>query len=455
MNHEELFSAQAEIISLNGLNTILKFTNFHPLNTQSFREGLELSGDLKSDKGTILYPTGTEITWERINRLLKFREANPKMEFSIQIKRSDKLIQRIREEIRERMKHLLDLRRKNAVFRKLLEILNSKLDPLLEKSLEDSNINLALYKIRFTCEFAKSQRAFFIADHAMNVALFSVAIACTHKFESVLETSDEKLCQILKAGLFHNYGGVLDTDKILELPHAERPPSYWEACRKNFNFIQEANPGEEALAAITDLYNYQKGQRDIIAKDKERAISNILVVADSFLQREDGLFSEPNATKDIVDNLNVKATEKQYNNLTVQALTLGLDLSDIFDFYSELEHLIKKCPYDSAVAYPLTGLYSPTIFVCKKRVTKCPFLELSVRAVNLMQRLGDLPTGEYHRCKLLTPKLIKFYDEHYVEIKSSTSDKGKTEPEGNAPAAPAPAAAKKEAEPAKEKSAEK
>ena len=125
--------------------------------------------------------------------------------------------------------------------------------------------------------------------------------------------------------------------------------------------------------------------------------------------------------------MNVEVMEKHLNELAVQALTLGLNLTDIFDFYAELDRLVKKCPYNSAVPYPLTGLYTPSLFVCKKKVTKCPYLELSVKAVNLIQRLGELAPGEYQRCKLLSPKLSAFYDEHYEEIKESTTDKARAE----------------------------
>jgi hypothetical protein len=104
-------------------------------------------------------------------------------------------------------------------------------------------------------------------------------------------------------------------------------------------------------------------------------------------------------------------------------LTLGLNLTDIFDFYEEMDRLINKCPYDSAVPYPLTGFNSPSIFVCKKRVNKCRYLELSVKAVNLITKLGELQPGEYNRCKLLTPELMSFYDEHYEEIKQTVSGK--------------------------------
>ena len=103
---------------------------------------------------------------------------------------------------------------------------------------------------------------------------------------------------------------------------------------------------------------------------------------------------------------------------------IGLNLQDIFDFYQEIGNLTKQCVNDeeTAVPYPLTGFQSPTLFVCKKDIVNCSHYEGGVKAVNLVKKLGELAPGEYKRCKLLTPKLIQFYKEHYGEIKETASE---------------------------------
>ena len=63
-----------------------------------------------------------------------------------------------------------------------------------------------------------------------------------------------------------------------------------------------------------------------------------------FLIKESGLFGEPLDVRTIVDKMNIRALEGQYHEKTVQALTLGLNLTDIFDFYAEMDRLKKKCP---------------------------------------------------------------------------------------------------------------
>ncbi len=412
-----LFVVEAESIRIGGLSAMLKFSNFHPINTQSLRGGIELADDLRSDKGTVLYPKDTELSWERISRLLKFRESNPEMDFNILIKSSPKLLDGLRKSLKEKIKSLFFSRQKAVVFKKLMRNLTPMFDELTDKVLDRNEITLELFRMRFVCEFAENQRAVFFADHALNTGIFSAAIACSQQFDPVFKDRSDILPKILITGLFHNWGAVMESDRVIKAQQEERQNIYWESIQQNITNLQKYDLGDDVLKAYKLMCGWQKAERDFVRQQNNATLANILVVAEMFLRREDGLFGESASTKDIVDYMNIRLMEKQLNDRAVNALTLGLELTDIFDFYSELDRLTKKCPYEAAVPYPLTGLYSPTIFVCKKKVIKCPFLELSVRAVNLIQRLGELGAGEYHRCKLLTPKLNAFYDDYYDDIK--------------------------------------
>jgi hypothetical protein len=464
-----LFVVEDDGIRIGSLNAMLKFSNFHPINTQSVRDGIELAVDLCSDKGTVLYPAGTELSWERIGRLLKFRESNPDMDFSILIKSSPKLMDNLRKNLKEKFKSLFLSRQKAVVFKKLMRNLTPKFDELTDKVLESNEIALELFRMRFVCECSDNQRSIFFADHALNTGIFNAAIACSQQFDTIFKDRSNFLHKIMITGLFHNWGAVMESDKIIKAQQEERQNIYWESIQKNIANLQKFDLGDDVLKAFKLMCGWQKAERDFVRQENNATLPNILVVAEMFLRREDGLFGESASTKHIIDFMNVKMMEKQLNDRAVNALTLGLELTDIFDFYSELDRLVKKCPYEAAVAYPLTGLCSPTIFVCKKKVTKCPFLELSVRAVNLIQRLGELGAGEYHRCKLLTPRLNAFYEDYYEDIKRAVGGGKDKENGANGEAAagkkagagtPAPAKAKaaegdKKAEDKKETEAEK
>ena len=419
-----LLSLEGEDIVIQGLDTIIKFTRFHPSNVDVFFNGLVLAEDLKADTGTILYTKDNEISHERVAKLLKLRESNPNLDFTFKIKRSEELLNKFREEIKQRMLKLFKRRQSTKVYRSLMVDVASPVESFFDQILADENVTLSLYQIRFICESAKSQRAVFYSDHAINMALFSLAIASNEKFKDVVGKDKDKLLEIIRAALFHNYGALLEIEEILELPSDERIKKYWEANLKNMDKIASLKFSYELMMGIRGLCDYQTGRRDFLNKlEGAELIANILIVAEMFLQKESGLFGEPGVARDVVDQMNVKLMEKELNDVAVQALTLGLNLTDIFDFYTELDRLINKCSYDAAVPYPLTGFSSPSIFVCKKRVTECRYIELSVKAVNLITKLGELQPGEYNRCKLLTPELMSFYDEHYVEIKQTVSGK--------------------------------
>jgi len=425
MKQEDIFSAEKDVIELSGIDSIIKFTRYHPAKPNLFLEGLELAEDLRTDTGTILYTQGTQISRERINRLLQLRESNPNLAMVFKIKRSAKLIQKFREEIREHLKQLFERRQGTKIFRQLLAGISQDIETFVDQILTDENITLAIYKIKFISETAKSKRSFLFLDHAINVAIFSTAVAYTEPYSSVVGGDKAKLIDVMKASLFHNYGALLQIDSILKAPVEERFDMYWEASRNGYFSLGGLQLSFEIMDAIRYLCEYYTGKKDFVNQEEwSDTMANIILVVEAFLQAESGLFTEPQPVRQVVDNLNVKVREKEYNELAVQALTLGLNLQDMFDFYQEMGNLIKQCVNDeeTAVPYPLTGFQSPTLFVCKKNIVNCPHYEGGVKAVNLVKKLGELMPGEYKRCKLLTPKLLKFYKEHYGEIKESATD---------------------------------
>ena len=127
-----------------------------------------------------------------------------------------------------------------------------------------------------------------------------------------------------------------------------------------------------------------------------------------------------------MDQINVKMKNNEFNKLAVQVLTLSLNLQDIFNFYEELDILKEQCiERIFAVPFPLVGFMSPTFFVCKDIGSECKYLEGSLKAVTIIKQQGELKPDRYHRCGLLTPKLLDYYNSYYKEIKKETHKKQK------------------------------
>ena len=418
MNQEDIFSIEKDTIEINGMDTLVQFTRYNPYDTEIFLDGLELSEDLTNKFGTILYSKGTEMTPTHIARLVELRESNPTMDFYFRIERSARLIQTFRNEIKEQIFTIFNRQKRANVYSDFLTQLDANLDNFIDEVLSEENITLLLYQMRFICQTSEKNKSALFMEHPINAALISLAIASSKIYEKVIGKSKTKLIDVCKAALFHNYGALRKIDTILEAHEDHKFNMYWEANRDGYSSMDNIELSHDIKDALKFIYEYHTGRRDFINKaDWPAIMANIVLVSIIFLQKESGMFGEPQKVRKIVDRLNVRVAEKELNERAVRALTYGLNLQDLFDFYKELNDLIRMCPLNSAVPYPLVGFKSPTIFICKKEVLECKFIETSMKAVNLLHPMGELKKGKYRRCRLLTPRLIAFYKKHYRAIK--------------------------------------
>ena len=423
MNQPDIFSFEEDTIDIDGMDAMVQFSQYDPTDEESFMEGLELSEDLTNRFGTILYSSGTKLTPVRLSRLIELRVANPTMDFYFRINRSAALIQSFRKEIKQQIVTLFNRHERTNVYHEFMSHVGENIDNFVSEVLGEENITLLLYQMRFIGRTSKKTKSQLFQEHSLNVALITLAIASSKLYGKVIGKSKTKLMDVFKVALFHNYGAIKIIDKIIDAPEEKRLAMYWEANHEGYLSMDDIKLHFTIKDALNLIYDHNMGQRDIVDKyDWPSIMANIVIVAELFLQYESGLFTDPYPVRKVVDLLNVRVAEKDLNEIPVRALTLGLNLQDIFDFYKEMNDLIKQCPYNSAVAYPLVGFKSPTIFICKNEVLKCEYIETSLKAVNLLRDMGELKKGKYRRCWLLTPKLIHFYKTHYKAIKGTVAN---------------------------------
>jgi len=417
----EFFPADQECLEIEGIETFLRFARHDTDNPDIFLQGIELSEDLLSNFGTVLYTRGTCLSTERVSRLLKLRENNPNLDFTFKIKRSSELIETFRKDVKEQIISLLTRRMKTGAFEDLLSQLNQNIETFIDEILSEESITLALYKFRFMRDAISMKKSDLFLEHSIGVALVSLSIASSPRFTHIFKKDRSILVDVIKIGLLHNYGALSEIENILKLSPEKWFESYWIANQEALEFFENLGLSVESIQAIRLICNvYTERRNSFIAKDDlVSTMANVVLVADVFLRRESGLFCNPVPMKKVVDQLNVKVAEKRLNENVVRALTMGLNLLEIFDFYNELDTLIAKCSYSSAVPYPLVGFRSATLFVCKNTVSECKYLETNTTAVNLVKQIGVLKPGRYYRCRLLTNLLNHFYEEHYQDIKDS------------------------------------
>jgi hypothetical protein len=427
MNQVNFSSSGSNTIDLNGMDNLLAFSRYNPDKPESLLEGMELDEDLTIRFGTILYAKGTKFTPKHITRLIQLQESNPSLDFIFKLKRNAELIKSFSNEIKKHFVTLVNHLSKTLAFSNLLSQIDGDIDSFIDDILTDESITLSLFQARYTCQNSEKNRSKIIFDHSLNVALFSLAIASSEEYSKIVGKDKAKLTNIFKAGLFHNYGALNKIDTIMKAPEDKRFSIYWEANRNGYSSLDHNIFSFDIINAFLFLGNYYLGKKDFVTgKNWPEIIANIVLVAEAFLSREIGLFADPRPMKKVIDYLNIKVSQNDYSTRPVLALTKGLNLTDIFDFYKELNTLTSECPYDSGVAYPLTGFKSPTLFICEKGVNVCKHIDSSKKAVNLVKRLGKLKPGQYHICILLTNKLQSFYKKHYVEIKDIVAAKEKS-----------------------------
>jgi len=427
MNDDDIFSTDNDTINIEGIERIIKFTRYQPNDPGIFMDGLELAEDLTTKGGTKLYTEGTEIVPQRIARIIKLRESNPNIELFFKIKRSAKLVQNFRSEIKSRMKEVLARRQKVTIYEGLLSQIGEHIESFVDDMLSDDNITLAIYKMKFICDSSETKRSVLFFNHSLNIAILSLAIASSERFTNILGRDKNRLIELGKAGLFHNYGAITTIDSILDIDDNKKNQRYWDANRRGYSSLVNLHLSANTMEAMRLLFEYYSGNKDLVKrKEWPATMANTVLVADIFLRKECGLFGLPQEARDIVDELNVKMMERKLNEIVVNALTVGLNFQDIFDFYQELQRLAGKCVFDKCgIPYPLTGLKSPTLFICKDEKLECEHIEKSLYAVTLVKPMGVLQPGKYRRCWLMTHLLSVFYDTHYREIKGSSDDKEK------------------------------
>jgi|GEM_PF-3587634 hypothetical protein len=418
MVKKTVISSEEKTVELSGLQSLLEFSNFNEKKPELFLEGMELSEDLENIFGSTLYTRGTRITTKHIAKLLELCDMNPNLDFTFKIKLSIVLIQFFRHEIKDNFLNLFENQKKTKVYSKFLSKIEVDIERFIDDVLKDENTTIALYGMRSNSKSTERTKTELFFEHPINLALLALALAKSDEYKKVVGDDKKKLTDLCKVAMFHNFGALQQVENLLKVDERKRFEAYWAANLKGYADINEGLFEDDIFEVFYLISKYHFGKKEVLTRnDWPGILANIIIVVDSFITEESGLFSDPRPSREVVNALNVMAVENDMSKLPVYVLTNGLNFQDIFLFFIEVTKLIKECPYDSATPYPLDKNKTPTVFVCKKEVKKCPYIDPNRKSVKLVKALGELPAGDYRLCRLLTPKLKKFYKDHYLEIK--------------------------------------
>ena len=84
----QLFIINPGTLSIENLPSFLKIIKFDPDHNRKFPPGFVLGEDLSNNTGGVLYPKETELSTDRVQRLVKLEETNPEYKFKLSVKKS-------------------------------------------------------------------------------------------------------------------------------------------------------------------------------------------------------------------------------------------------------------------------------------------------------------------------------------------------------------------------------
>ncbi|MFC1565271.1 hypothetical protein ACFL6G_10065 [candidate division KSB1 bacterium] len=374
MSLDNLFSTKGDTIDLQGIESLKKLCKYHPVKADKFFDGLELAEDLTGSKGVTLYTTGTPISRDRVTRLINLSESNKDWTLKFKIKRSARLLENFKADIVNKLKKLIDHRTNFKVYNTLLGAINQEIESLVDGLFGEEEILLSVFKMKFTADSSENKNATMFFNHTISVALFSFAIAKTSTMNEKAQFTKDDNINLIKAAFFHNMGAVCNIDQIMGLEEKQRKEKYNELNKQSGFMLSELKLSFDIMDAIRYVGEYYDDRTDFVKREDNKGcwIANILLVADRYARDESGLFGIHSKPSRIIDQLNLEAMNGRLNATVIQALTLGLNLKDVFDFYQEIDRLTNLCDYEGgkhAISYPMTGFKSPTLFVCKTRKT--------------------------------------------------------------------------------------
>jgi len=413
-----------ETIEFSNLDTLVKFTGYKEKVQTSVPEGLELAKDVINSKGGVLYAKETVIDEVKITRLRKILEMNPDINFEFSFRKNDKLISSLKKIISRDFKRIIDSRKVRGEYRKLMDRVSKAIDLYFDSIFSNPELVYFLYRLKLVEASAAKEgvpRSYF---HTISVCLFSLGIMQNMGYVSDEKFGQDDFIKLGQAALLHDAGGIEKTPDFTELKIEERKKRYFEANKGNFDIVKKIGLPVEVAEVVDNVRNFHEGKKDFMEQTTRLSMySCIIITADLFDLMISGLFDNHTPPKTAVDMLYVKATNREIKKIYVDALAKGLKFGNLFDFYFELERLIKSCEADSARPYPMTGMMSPVLFVCSKNIVTCKEFVSSVKSITIFKDRGGLEEGSYGRCDALSDLLVEFYQEHYGEIKDEVKQK--------------------------------
>jgi len=427
-NINQLVIINPGTLNIENLESFLQITNFDPGVSKFFPAGFLLAEPIRTRTGGVLYPKDVELNAEFVKRLDSLGGAKSGHEYQITIKKSAMVADFFRQRIKSDFTRLLEAKKEKQEFRSSIDRLEKTLSLYLDDILGDDELIYILIRGRFVDEFCSSSGIPRYFYHSINVAILALELLHNARYTADYHFEKQDLLDVAVLSLLHDIGSIENLWKYAGLPKEQRKKQYLIDTKYSFMSAKMINLEDKLVDALKIFAAFHHGRSELLYRGSGDAVNyaNILVTADLIDLKISGLFDYPATIKAAMDHLYILVNNKILRKSFVDALAKGLRLDDLFNFYFELDRLNKMCILKKyAQPYPMLGFKSPVLYICAGNRTDCPEYSKSSTTVNLLRPAAGMKAGVYGRCKLLSEKLVKFYESHYDDIKENINLKRK------------------------------
>jgi len=415
---------KSNTIEFDSIDDLCIFVRYNPKNDKSVPSGYILNEDVVNKKGGILYTKDSEIDAARITRLKRIMENNPDISPKFVIKINDDVVKIEHVKIMSAVNRLMESKAGRREFTKLMQVVKATLGTRISDILKDPEITLYISHLKFLEDKTKKSKINPFYNHMLNTLIFATGIMANYYNITQEKFAPEEVAKLGLAALLHGAGGWEKSGEYMEFSIEERHAKYVEANSKNYQNLKSYKLDNTILEAIEFCYQFQIDKMDFLKEESKAAkYAQVVCLASWFNEAITGLWKPAITPREAIDVLYIKTQEINFPKVYVDALAKGLNFNNLFDFYHELDVLNNACHRASGKPYPMTGFKSPVMFVCKNNMHECKEYVASAKSINIFKSIGGLEEGSYGRCEGLSKRLIRFYDEHYRDIKDEVIEK--------------------------------
>ncbi|KAA3610641.1 MAG: hypothetical protein DWQ05_21735 [Calditrichaeota bacterium] len=404
------------------------FASFLHLDLRSKIEqdwNLTLAKDIKNEKDAVLCRAGKEFDSHIFSLLEKMHERNAdftcEVEIAKQAEIQNKLIEIFNKTVHSQMncKNIL-----NKIEKPIFDYYDDRYSQIMNLALKNERLLFTFFEPDFFTLQEKNNNEVFTKEILVGISRTLLALGIA--FTSKKEREDDFFLKLFLTAMVLSFCFLKIVTKKLN-DKTYRANALTIALENKTKYLKNLQLPKEVDTAI-DLVLQSKFAADYsyLKLDEESAeLAQIVAVADYFEQLLSVDAERPVNGAGALDIIYVLSKKDQLKKEPIDNLARWLQMKEIFRFYKTLERLETSCTFgpkneNLAVPYPMRGIGSPTLFLCKGNNVDCQHLSSAFKKINLHEATYKLRYGAYTKCIWLTQELKDYYKKYYSKIKEET-----------------------------------